>query len=82
MRTHFPVLVCVHRLKSQMVLERSFADKDLGVLVDSKMTMSQQCTLVAKAASGILGYIRRSVASRLREVILPLYSVLARLHLE
>ncbi|KAJ7423130.1 hypothetical protein WISP_35032 [Willisornis vidua] len=63
-----------HRLGS------SSAGKDLEVLVDNKLSLSQQCALGARRDNEILASIGNSIASMSRSsgVILPLYSALVK----
>ncbi|PKU45162.1 rna-directed dna polymerase from mobile element jockey-like [Limosa lapponica baueri] len=49
--------------QSMLGLESSLAEKDLRVLVDTKLNVSQQCALATKVAS----CIRRSVASKVEK---------------
>lgn len=71
-----------HRLWADL-LKSHLVEKDLRVLVNNKLSLSQQCSsLGAKKANSVLGSIRKSMANRLREVILTLHSALAKLHLE
>ncbi|KAF7238311.1 RNA-directed DNA polymerase from mobile element jockey [Varanus komodoensis] len=50
-------------------LESSTCERDLGVLVDCRINMSQPCDAVVKRANATLGCIARSVASRSRETL-------------
>lgn len=69
-----------HRLEE--VIEISSAAKDLDVLRDEKLGMTQECVLTAQKADHILSYIKRGVASTSREVALPLYPAPGGHHLE
>ena len=46
------------------------------------MALSQECTLETRKANGKLECTKKSMASGLKDVILPLYSALLRPHLE
>jgi len=54
-------------------LESSFAKKDLGILVDAKLTMNLQSALAAMMGKGVVSCITQNISSRQREVILFLY---------
>ena len=54
----------------------------MGVSVDERFNMSQQCVIPAQKANCILDCIKRSMTRRSREAILLLYSALVRPCLE
>ena len=62
------------------LLEISPVEKDLGVLVNKQLDMNQQCALAGKRPT--VYCIKRGVASREREVIVPLCSALGRPRLD
>lgn len=58
------------------------AERDLRSLVDAMLNMSQQCAFAAKKVTGVLGYVRQSIDSRMKEEVLCLYLALMRPHLQ
>ena len=63
-------------------LKKSVKEKDLGVVVDSKMKFSEQCSVAVKSANSTLGMIRRHIKSRQKNIIVQLYKALVRPKLE
>lgn len=62
------------------MIASSSEEENLGVMADEKLNMSRECELAAQKAKGILGCIKWSLTSRLREGTLLLYSALVSPH--
>ena len=60
----------------------SEAQRDLGVLMHESQKASRQVQQVVKKANGILTFIAKGLEFKNREVLLQLYRVLVRSHLE
>lgn len=63
-------------------MESSPMGKDLGDWVDGKLDVSQQCALAVKTVNRTLDCIKQSIASKAREVLVPLYTALVWHHLQ
>ncbi|GAB0192413.1 mitochondrial enolase superfamily member 1 [Grus japonensis] len=61
-----------HNPGVQRWLGSSSVEKDLGVLVDNKLSMSEQHAAAAKKANRMLGCINKGITNRDKEVIIPL----------
>ena len=57
-------------------------ERDLGVTVSDSLKVDTQCMEAYGKASGVLGMMKRTITTRCREVLMPLYKTLVRPHLE
>jgi len=64
------------------VLNKVKDEKDLGVIIQSDIKVSEQCAKVVKTANQVLGMINRNFQNKSKEIIVPLYKSLVRPHLE
>ena len=65
-----------------MVLKKTEVEKDLGVMIGSDMKPEVQCEAAAKKARKVWGQITRAFHFRKKEILLPLYKMYVRPHLE
>ena len=63
-------------------LHKTTSEKDLGIVIDYKLNMSQQSDVTTEKANAILGCIDRNIVSKTCEVLVFLYSALVRPYLE
>jgi len=57
-------------------------EKDLGVIIQNDLKVSEQCSKAVKTANRILGMISRTFQNKSKEIVIPLYKSLVRPHLE
>ena len=57
-------------------------EKELGVVISSRLKPSKQCSEVGKTTNKLIGFIGKSFEFRTGKIILNLYNALVRLHLE
>src|SRR6267154_4896311 len=67
---------------SNTVLKEVEDEKDLGVIVQNNLKVSEQCSKVVQTANRVLGMISRTSQNKSKEIIIPLYKSLVRPHLE
>ena len=56
-------------------------ENHLGVSMNAKMKVSEQCRIAASKGNQVLGMIRRNITYKEKSFIVPLYKAIVRLHL-
>ena len=64
------------------VLGRTTQEKDIGVTFSADTKVSEQCGIAASKGNQIIGLIRRTITYKEKQLIVPLYKVIIRPHLE
>lgn len=64
------------------VLESVSSERDLGVIIQNDLKVSEQCSKVVKTANKILGMINRTFTFKTKDNMLQLYKSLVRPHVE
>ena len=64
------------------ILEAVNFERDLGVVIQNDLKVTEQCTKVVKTANKILGMINRTISFKTKDNIVRLYKSLLRPHLE
>ena len=71
-----------YRLQDGHELRSVTQEKDLGVVIDSKLSFSAHVSQKVSKANSILGLVMRTIENKTSEVIVTLYKALIRPHLE
>ena len=64
------------------ILSKTVKEKDLGVIMNANMKVSEQCRIAASKGNQVLGMIRRNITYKEKSLIVPLYKAIVRPHLE
>ena len=64
------------------ILESCSTQRDLGVLISDNCLPASQCAAAAKKANQVLGRINRSFSCKTKDIMLQIYKVFVRPHLE
>ena len=64
------------------IICKTVKENDLGVTINANMKVSEHCSIAASQGNQILGMIRRNVTYKEKGLIVPLYTAIARHHLE